>query len=171
VQIHLRDINTKLITAWQAAFADRKDVTVSQGDIFAVPADAIVSPANSYGVMDGGIDRIYSERFGWDLQARLQQAIRASHGRLLPVGEALVVPTNDPQIPWLVSAPTMVRPGNVADTDNAFLAFRAALRAARALNKQHRRAPIQTLLCPGMCTAAGRMPPARAAAQMRRALG
>ena len=42
---------------------------VSQGDIFngAPVADAIVSPANSFGFMDGGIDYCYSEHFGWQM--------------------------------------------------------------------------------------------------------
>ena len=30
-------------------------------------ADAIVSPANSFGFMDGGIDMVYSKRFGWQM--------------------------------------------------------------------------------------------------------
>ena len=45
----LRDINGELVQAWRQHFANCADVTVSEGDIFAEPADAIVSPANSFG--------------------------------------------------------------------------------------------------------------------------
>ena len=42
---------------------------ISYGDIFkgAPAADAIVSPANSFGFMDGGIDYAYSDHFGWHM--------------------------------------------------------------------------------------------------------
>jgi hypothetical protein len=42
----------------------------------------------------------------------------------------LLVPTGRREIPWCISAPTMRIPGIVADTPNAYLAFRAALIAA-----------------------------------------
>jgi hypothetical protein len=68
--IHLRDISTAVTSAWEAAFADAPEVEVSCGDIFGVKADAIVSPANSFGYMDGGIDLVYSRFFGWELESR-----------------------------------------------------------------------------------------------------
>ena len=36
---------------------------------------AVVSPANSFGFMDGGLDYKLSERFGWALQERLQRRL------------------------------------------------------------------------------------------------
>lgn len=56
----------------------------------------------------------------------------------------------------------------VADTLNAFLAFRAALLAVRDHNRGKRK-PVRTLLCPGLGTAVGNMPPDRCARQMRAA--
>jgi hypothetical protein len=49
VKYVLRDINGELVQAWRLQFADCPDVTVSEDDIFAEPADAIPSPANSVG--------------------------------------------------------------------------------------------------------------------------
>ena len=46
-------------------------------------------------------------------------------------------------------------PRDVADTLNAYLAFRAALRAVIAHNASDR-APIRTVLCPGLATAIGK---------------
>ena len=127
----LRDINGELVQAWRLQFADCPDVTVSKGDIFAAPADAIVSPANSFGFMNGGIDLAYSLRFGWALQKRLQARLLAEHDGELPVGQAVIVETGDATFPFLVSAPTMRVPMDVSDTVNAFLAFRAVIRAVQ----------------------------------------
>jgi O-acetyl-ADP-ribose deacetylase (regulator of RNase III) len=68
----LRDNNAAVVEAWRQHFAGCQDVEVSHGDIFHEPADAIVSPANSFGFIDGGIDMAYSQRFGWGFQDRLQ---------------------------------------------------------------------------------------------------
>lgn len=64
LDIHLRDINPAVVDAWKAAFGDAHGVRVSCGSIFDLAADAIVSPANSFGHMDGGIDLVYSHFFG-----------------------------------------------------------------------------------------------------------
>jgi multimeric flavodoxin WrbA len=74
VIFHLRDINIEVVEAWGHHFKDIDEVKISVGDIFELTAnvDAIVSPANSFGYMDGGIDRVYLDRFGWELQDRLQ---------------------------------------------------------------------------------------------------
>jgi len=39
--------------AWRNHFADRPDVEVLQADIYQIECDAVVSPANSFGFMDG----------------------------------------------------------------------------------------------------------------------
>lgn len=165
IQIHLRDINPAIVDAWREFFDGLEGIEVSQGEIFDVSADAIVSPANSFGYMDGGIDLVYSQHFGWELQRRLQQMIREKHDGELPVGQAITVETGDRNIPYMVSAPTMRLPMNVADTLNAYLAFRAVLREVQQHNRQQA-GSIRSVLCPGLGTAVGRMPPRRCARQM-----
>lgn len=166
MRLHLRDRQGSLVAAWRTAFSGLAGVEVSAGDIFDVRADAIVSPANSFGYMDGGIDLAYSERFGPGLQARLQRLLREEHFGELPVGQAVIVETLDDQLPFLVSAPTMRVPGPVPTSVNAYLAFRAALIAVKQHNAAGRRA-IGSVLCPGLASAIGGMPPSRVAAQMR----
>jgi hypothetical protein len=61
-----------LVEAWRHCLAGISGVEVIHGDICRVECDAIVSPANSFGFMDGGLDLALSLRFGWDLQERLQ---------------------------------------------------------------------------------------------------
>lgn len=179
--IHLRDLGKPLVDAWNREFAGIPSVHASCGDIFStktgqvavddpidVKADAIVSPANSFGFMDGGIDAVYTYQFGDGLQQRLQEVIERDFAGELPVGMAVVVPTMHKDIPWCISAPTMRVPRNVAETVNAFLAFRAALLAVIAHNASGL-PPIKTVLCPGLGTAVGQMPVARCARQMRSA--
>ena len=165
ITFHLRDINIGLVEAWKTHFAGIDNVQVSAGDIFDQKADAIVSPANSFGYMDGGIDLVYIRRFGWDLQDRLQSHLKEHHDGELPVGQAAIVETLDPEIPYLISAPTMRVPMNVAKTPNAYLAFRAAIRAVKQRNAGDG-GSIRSVLCPGLGTAIGRMPPDVAAKQM-----
>ena len=143
-----------------------KSGAVGPNDPIDVRADAIVSPANSFGFMDGGIDAVYTHQFGEGLQQRLQRLIAAEHGGELPVGVAVIVPTMHADIPWCISAPTMRVPRDVADTVNAYLAFRAALRAVLAHNASGQPA-IKRVLCPGLGTAIGKMPVGRCARQMR----
>jgi O-acetyl-ADP-ribose deacetylase (regulator of RNase III) len=164
--VHLRDINAGIVKAWEQAFADVPEVHSSCGDIFNLKADAIVSPANSFGFMDGGIDLLYSKYFGWELQTDLQALLAEQHYGELPVGQAVVVATGHDAIPFLISAPTMRIPGDISATVNVYLAFRAALIAVQSHNARTT-VPIQTLLVPGLGTGIGGVAPAVAARQMR----
>jgi O-acetyl-ADP-ribose deacetylase (regulator of RNase III) len=168
VTYHLRDRGGELAGAWERRFAGVPEVVPATGDIFGVPVDAVVSPANCFGFMDGGIDRVYSERFGWHVQDRLRAVIARDWNGELPIGLALVVETGAADIPFVVAAPTMRAPVSVAQTLNAYLAFRAVLLAVRRLNEQ-RPTSIRTVACPGMGTGTGEMPAGICARQMRAA--
>lgn len=169
ITIKLRDQNPLLVGAWLEAFKGVAGVEVSCGEIFEASATALVSPANSFGFMDGGIDYIYSMHFGWQLQERLQALLAAEHHGELPVGEAVLVETGAEDIPYLISAPTMRVPMDVANTIHVYLAFRAALLCARRFNASQPARPIRSLLCPGLGTAVGRLPAHECAQQMAEA--
>ena len=166
--VHLRDISTEVVEAWRTAFADVGEVQVSRGSILDQQADAIVSPANSFGFMDGGIDLHYARFFGWQVEAELRELLAAHHYGELPVGQAVILPTRHPELRYLVSAPTMRVPSRIDGTANVYLAFRAALIAVQVHNTSEA-APITSLLTPGMGTGIGAMPPRQAARQMRAA--
>jgi O-acetyl-ADP-ribose deacetylase (regulator of RNase III) len=168
VEVELCAIDEELAAAWRAAFKGVVEVKISSGDILSGHADALVSPANSFGYMDGGLDLVYSMKLGWHLEQRVREVLVAQWDGELPVGCAVIVPTDHDRFPWLISAPTMRVPMRVADTAHAFLAFRAILRAVNAHNATEQ-PPIRTLRCPGLGTGEGRMPPTRCARQMRRA--
>jgi O-acetyl-ADP-ribose deacetylase (regulator of RNase III) len=170
MKVKFRDRNPEVARAVAAAFPEWD---VRRDDIWTgVPADIVVSPANVTGRMDGGIDQAYISRFGWQLEARLMRDIRALHGGCLPIGEARLITTYDVRtdaIPLMICAPTMAwPPTDVSSTENAYLAFRAALACAITEGvKALEREPV--LVVPGLATATGRMPGTVCAAQMRRA--
>jgi O-acetyl-ADP-ribose deacetylase (regulator of RNase III) len=160
IELHLCAIDPAMARAWAGHFGSQPNVHIHEADILGRKADAILSPANSFGFMDGGIDLAYSHFFGWELQDRLQQLLRRDHAGELPVGGAVVVPTQHKAIPFLVSAPTMRVPADISETVNVYLAFRAALLVVRA-SKQ-----IQSVLSPALGTGVGAMPIERASRQM-----
>jgi O-acetyl-ADP-ribose deacetylase (regulator of RNase III) len=118
-----------MANAWQEAFDGIANVDIPVGDILEAVADAVVSPSNSFGYMDGGIDSAYRGFFGVEIETRLQAHIGTMYEGELPVGQAIVLETGHGAIPFLVAAPTMRVPSNVDDTVNVYLAFRAALLA------------------------------------------
>lgn len=165
-RIFLIDRSPALVAAWSKSFASIPDVTAIAGDYFQQPADAIVSPANSFGYMDGGLDLAIREELGYGIQVRVQSAIIARHHSELPIGAAEIVETGDPRWKYLIAAPTMRVPENVENTLNAYMAFRAILVAAENFNKASGTRLIDSLVCSGLGTGIGGMPPVKCAGQM-----
>jgi O-acetyl-ADP-ribose deacetylase (regulator of RNase III) len=174
MQIILADLQTPVIAAWNTAFATAADVRIHHGSIFEVDADALVSPANSFGFMDGGLDYLISEFFGWHVQERLQSVIRAKHHGELVVGAAEIVATDHLHIPYVISAPTMRVPMILGrDTVNIYLATRAVLLLIK-FGRFADGAPIadvvKSVVFSGLGTGVGRVPPFICARQMRQAV-
>lgn len=116
-----------MVDAWRTvAEARRPRVRVHAGSVLDVDAHAVVSPANSYGWMRGGIDAVYSRAFP-GVEQRVRTAVLTFHGGELPVGRALAVRTGEQLPAWLFSAPTMREPGErlPEDTVHPYLAARA----------------------------------------------
>jgi O-acetyl-ADP-ribose deacetylase (regulator of RNase III) len=159
----LRDTDPHVVLAFTQVFGGHDRVSFGSGDVLAADVDAIVSPANSFGQMDGGIDLHYRNQLGLKVERRLQELIakRYENGEL-PVGEALCVPTGHARIKRMIAAPTMRTPQNIRGTDNVFRATLAALRVAGALREPE----VGRLGMPGMGTGVGRMDPHDAAEQM-----
>ena len=166
-----------LAEAWERFCGDLPGASVHRGSILDVTCDAVVSPANSFGFMDGGIDMLYTQHFGWEVQERLQHLIRERHHGELLVGTAEIVETGHPRIPYLIAAPTMRVPMILRDTVNPYLAARAALLLVKC--EQFASGPLQgeplasvvtTVAFPGLGTGVGRVEPSTCARQMRAAI-
>jgi O-acetyl-ADP-ribose deacetylase (regulator of RNase III) len=168
MKIVLFDNQAAMVEGFTEVFGDELGVTEVFGDEFPFVSvhhgdfkelansgiEAIVSPANSFGFMDGGIDLAYSEYFGWELQRILQKEIlEQKYGELL-VGDAVVVeiPNSVTDFKYLISAPTMRVPINVGNTTNAYIAMTSILRVAEQNG-------IQSIAVPGLGTGVGNMLP------------
>ncbi|WP_300774846.1 macro domain-containing protein [uncultured Desulfovibrio sp.] len=166
MKIFLCAVDTRLTGAWRRALPQTFGPAVAQvieGDILSLQVDAVVSPANSFGFMDGGLDALYTRFFGPQLQERLQRMIREQADGELLVGQALPVETGHARIPWCISAPTMRVPRRLESAEPAYLATRAAVRCALA-------AGVARVAIPGMGTGTGGLPPESAAPAMLRGI-
>ena len=173
----LAAVEESLARAWEAFCGDVPGVEVQRGSILEVECDAVVSPANSFGFMDGGVDALYLEHFGPEIQTRVRRAIYERHHGELVVGAAAIVETDHAGIPYLIAAPTMRVPMILRETVNPYLATRAALLLVRFgtfADGDYAGAPIadavRTVAFPGMGTGVGRVPAAVCARQMRAAM-
>jgi O-acetyl-ADP-ribose deacetylase (regulator of RNase III) len=167
-----------LADAWRAAMDGIDCVSIHSGSILNVACDAVVSPANSYGFMDGGIDLVYSQHFGWGVEDRLRQVIKDRHRGELLVGAAELIETGNLVHPYLIAAPTMRVPMVLgSQTVNPFLATRAVLLLVKhgvfqsggfagARIAEH----VQTIAFPGLGTGVGQVPVEICARQMRAAI-
>jgi len=169
-KIILAGISAPLVDAWREVFSTHDPVEVYAGDFFSRDADAMVSPANSFGIMDGGLDAAIRAALGGQTESAIQSLIVEKHHGELLVGLAEIVATGHSRWPYLIAAPTMRIPENVAHTINAYLAFRAVLLTVAQHNRVNENHPIRTILVPGLGTGVGGMDPRRCAAQMRIAL-
>ncbi|MFF7635203.1 macro domain-containing protein [Kitasatospora sp. NPDC008050] len=137
LRVVLTDINTPVVEAWRAAFADTPGVEIRRGSILDEQVDAWVSPTNSRGRMDGGVDAVIKRHLGAGIQLRVQRAIRDRFAGRLPVGSAVCVPSGADNPKFLISAPTMAQSAqNVSETLNVALACAAAFQAIHLRNKE-----------------------------------
>lgn len=141
-------------------------VEVVQGNLLDLNCQAIVSPANSFGDMSGGIDKAIDDFHHGEAQRCVTAAIREQFFGEMPVGAALVVELPARRFPFVVAAPTMRIPGGVQGSLNAYLSMRAALVAVLRHNAAGGR-PIRSLAVPGLGTGVGGMDHDEAAGQMR----
>lgn len=116
LQLILGDKNPEMIAAWEKFFAGLANVEIRGGNLLMAKADALVSPANSFGFMDGGIDWSISDLFEWKIQSVVQEMINEKPAGELVVGAADVVPTGHERFKFLICAPTMRTPSNAAAT-------------------------------------------------------
>ena len=166
--LHLILVDPKpaLCRAFQKAFHRLPNVEVVQGYFERLPAfDCMVSAANSFGLMDGGVDAAIINFFGDQLMTRVQQRILDIYLGEQPIGTSLIVETQHQKYPFIAHTPTMRVPISIAETENAYVAMWAMLLAVRQHN-QTSTPPIHVIACPGLGTATGRMLFDEAARQM-----
>ena len=162
----LADLNPGLCAAFGKYFADLPDVEVVNDYFENLPEfDCMVSAANSFGLMDGGVDLAIIRYFGLSLQAQVQERILKDYLGEQPVGTSFIIGTENARHPFLAHTPTMRVPMTIARTDNVYCAMRAMLLAVRQHNAMAA-TKIASVACPGLGTATGQVPYGEAAYQM-----
>ena len=160
MKLHFADINKQVIDSLKIHFKDFPDVIVHHANILEIAEHCIVSPANSHGFMDGGIDNDYLDFFGKKIEKIVQNAILRRPEGFLPVGASILVKTLHPVIPYMIVAPTMEMPEAVPAI-NAGRAMQAVLRiVTRGM------LPEGDIYCPGLGTLTGMIPSEKAARKM-----
>lgn len=109
---------------------DVECVTIGFEDfINTTPVQCVVSPANSYGLMDGGYDLAITEHFGEQLQHRVQQHIIEHYYGEQPVGTSFIIDTGkDNQ--KLIHTPTMRTPQIIREPLIVYQCMRTTLMCA-----------------------------------------
>lgn len=161
MKIILADIREDIVLAWRKRFGYTGPRIAHASLLDIVAVDAIVSPGNSFGFMDGNFDLLISQRYGWCIQAELRRRIEQDHDGELLVGQAEAI--KSPDGVTIISAPTMRVPMDIRGTPNAYLATKAALRVARSIG-------ADTVAMPGMGAGAGMLSPDVVAYQMHAAI-
>lgn len=133
------------------------EIVVEQGDITQKKVDAVVNPANSAGLMGGGVAGVIRRVGGKIIE---EEAVRQSP---IPIGKAVLTSGGELPCQGVIHAPTMVRPAERASAEVVRKATEAALRCADE-------AGLSSVAFPGMGTGVGRLAPEVAAKTMVEAI-
>lgn len=125
-------------------------VHVARAELWTLPVDAVVNPANSLGIMGGGI--------GGSLRRQGGDAIQQAAMQAAPIAVGAAIVTTAGQLPakHVIHVPTMEEPGMKIGAENVRRAARAALIAAD-------RNSFKVIAIPGIGTDLGDVPADEAA--------
>jgi O-acetyl-ADP-ribose deacetylase (regulator of RNase III) len=166
IKLILVDPNYELSQAFRSRFDYLPNVEIANCSFEQLPSyDCLVSPANSFGMMDGGVDAAITKFFGISLMERVQQKILDDYLGEQSVGTSFIIDTGHPQYPFLAHTPTMRVPMQIVGTDIPYIAMWAMLLAVEQHNR-HQDRQINTIACPGLGTGIGRILPDKSARQM-----
>jgi O-acetyl-ADP-ribose deacetylase (regulator of RNase III) len=154
VQIQLRTSVAANAAMYRALLGDLPGLSIVRGPLLdGCVADAVIAPTNSFGYLDAGIDSAFARRFGPRLQRALQERIAGEFDAELPVGEAIIIPTGDFTMPFMVAAPATQFPGYISAEPLVYSALHAALRVVNAWNIADEWPPIESIVLPDMARA------------------
>jgi O-acetyl-ADP-ribose deacetylase (regulator of RNase III) len=148
-------------------FGDVPNVIVSLCSITQAKYPVLISPGNSFGEMNGGVDGLINTHLsGYTPDKYIQEDVKGIICKdfvgELPVGQSIVVKTQHPVFKYLIYTPTMRVAEDVSGSLNAYLAFRGALLAMLQNGLPNASTPL-------FCTGAGCMNLSKACQQMKEA--
>jgi O-acetyl-ADP-ribose deacetylase (regulator of RNase III) len=158
--------DTEMCDAFRVRFDGLPRVTVIQSRFEDLPPhDCFVTAANSFGIMNAGIDAAVVRFHGEDLMRRIQFRIMDEYLGEQPIGTSFIEPTGNVLYPFVAHSPTMRVPGSIAGTDKVYAATWASLIAVyrhKALNDT----AIESVAFPAMGAGFGGVPYTEVARQM-----
>lgn len=126
------------------------EINIVHGDITSFSHQVIATAGNSFGIMDGGIDKTINYTMSI-ISHQVQNIIQTKYFGECHVGESFLVPVTHQKFKYLCYVPTMRIPENVSHTINAYLSLRSLLITCIKNN-------INSIIVPLFCAGAGEMP-------------
>ena len=180
----LADLEPQLCIQFEKHFSGLDKVSVHSGRFEDVKFDCVVSAANSFGLMDGGVDGAITMMFGEQLMKRVQAKIIKEYAGEQPVGTSFVIRATEvsqEKNQYVAHTPTMTIPKDIRNTNNVYMAMKAMLIAVKHHNKviskicarralgieEYKKRCIETVVCTGLGTFCGKVPFEKAARDMR----
>ncbi len=120
-------------------------IEVLKGSILEVDADAIVNPANSRGLMGGGVAGVIKRFGGEEIEKE------ATEKAPIPIGSAVLTTAGKLKFKGIIHSPTMEEPAMATTEEKVRKAVRAALELAE-------KECFKVIAFPGMGTGVGRLP-------------
>lgn len=129
------------------------EIVILEGSLLDVEADVIVNPANSLGVMGGGVAGVIKKAGGSIIEK--EAMLKAP----ISVGSAIFTSAGRLKFKGVIHAPTMEEPAMETTEEKVRKAVRAALELADNMG-------FKSIAIPGMGTGVGRLPKEVAAKAM-----
>lgn len=165
MRIYVIDKSEEKIRCVQQYFHGVPEVecVVEEFDVFlsSNPVQCIVSPGNSYGLMDGGYDLAITRYFGDQLQQRVQRHIIDHYYGEQPVGTSFIIDAGR-NGQKLIHTPTMRTPYFIREPLVIYQCMRTTLICAMENN-------VESILLPLFGGGCGQVHPERIAEMMRKA--
>ena len=139
VKLILVDPKAELCDCFREHFHNLPNVEIIQGYFEELPEfDCMVSAANSFGLMDGGVDLSIIKFFGSALMKKVQAQILQDYLGEQPVGTSIIVETGHIKHPFIAHTPTMRVPMPALLKSNDFPTKESAFEIAIPLPNQQR---------------------------------
>ena len=120
-------------------------IQIIKGSLLEVDADVIVNPANSLGLMGGGVAGVIKRFGGKEIE---EEAVRKAP---IEIGNAILTSAGNLKFKGVIHAPTMEEPAMATTEEKVRKAVRAALKLVDELG-------FESVALPGMGTGVGRLP-------------
>jgi len=118
------------------------EIEVIKGDITEVNCESIVNPANSFGIMGGGVAYAIKKKGGKEIEEEARKKAP------IEIGKAIATKAGNLKAKYVIHSPTMKFPASRSSYENVRKAVKAAMELALKLK-------VNCIAFPGMGTGVG----------------